>query len=93
VNRYGVMAMRYWARWLPGAYAAISDPDAFFTELGEEVAGQVEELAERLAGEDRPGEGYLDRVARLFTARAVAEEIILPQRARPEPESESGEEP
>lgn len=93
MNRYGVMAMRYWARWLPGAYAGISDADAFFTELGEEVAWQVEELAERLAGEGRPGEGYLDRVARLFTARAVAEEIILPQLVRPEPEPECGEEP
>lgn len=43
----------------------------------------MDELADRLAGEDQPGEGYLDRVARLFTARAVAEEIILPQRVRP----------
>ena len=31
MNRYGVMAMRYWARWLPQQYAAISDPDSFFT--------------------------------------------------------------
>jgi broad specificity phosphatase PhoE len=91
VNRYGAVAMRYWVQWLPTAYAGISDPDAFFTELGEEVAGQVEELAERLAGEDRPGEGYLAPLSRLFTARAVAEEIIVPQRVKPEPEA--GEEP
>jgi hypothetical protein len=91
VNRYGATAMRHWARWLPSAYAGISDPQAFFTELGEEVAAQVEELADYLAGEDRPGEGYLDQVARLFTARMVAEEIVLPQRVKPEPED--GEEP
>jgi hypothetical protein len=87
VNWYGATAMRHWARWRPRAYAGISDPVAFFTDLGEEVAAQVEELADDLAGEDRPGEGYLDQVARLFTARMVAEEVILPQQVRPEPES------
>jgi hypothetical protein len=86
VNWYGATAMRHWARWRPWAYAGISDPVAFFTELGEEMAAQVEELADDLAGEDRPGEGYLDRVARLFTARMAAEEIILPQRVWPRPE-------
>jgi hypothetical protein len=85
VNWYGATAMRHWARWRPRAYAGISDPDAFFTELGEEMAAQVEELADYLAGEDRPDEGYLDRVARLFTVRMVAEEIVLPQRVWPEP--------
>jgi hypothetical protein len=83
VNWYGAVAMRNWARWYSRAYASISDPQAFFTELGEEV----EELADYLAGEDQPGEGYLDQVARLFTARMVAEEIILPQWAWPEPEA------
>jgi hypothetical protein len=87
VNRYGVTAMRNWTRWWPRAYATISDPDTFFTELGEKVAAQVEELADYLAGEDQPGEGYLDQVARLFTARMVAEEIVLPQWAWPEPEA------
>ena len=86
MNRYGVMAMRYWAQWLPVTYAGISHPDAFFTELGDEAAWQVEQLADQLAGEDQAGEGYLDRAARLFTARMIAEEIILPQRVRPEPE-------
>jgi hypothetical protein len=85
VNWYGATAMRHWVRWRPRAYAGISDPDAFFTELGEEMAAQVEELADYLAGEDRPDEGYLDRVARLFTVRMVAEEIVLPQRVWPEP--------
>ena len=38
MNRYGVIAQRHWARWLPRQYAAISDPESFFTTLGEEVA-------------------------------------------------------
>ena len=37
MNRYGVIAQRHWARWLPGQYAGISDPESFFTALGEEL--------------------------------------------------------
>jgi hypothetical protein len=42
MNRYGVIARRHWARWLPRQYAAISDPESFFTTLGEEVARQID---------------------------------------------------
>jgi hypothetical protein len=40
----GDRARRYWARWLPGPYAEIRDPDEFFTVpsvLQEDVAAQV----------------------------------------------------
>jgi hypothetical protein len=79
MNRYGAMARRHWERWLPGQHVAIEDPDAFFALLGEEAARQVDDLAERLAGDGRPGEGYLERAGRLASARARAEEIVLPQ--------------
>lgn len=49
--RYGVKAQRHWARWLPRQYAAISDPEGFFTTPGEEVAGQIDDLADELVGE------------------------------------------
>ncbi len=79
MNRYGAMARSHWARWLPQRYAAISDPDSFFSTLGQETARQIEELAAELAGDDRPGEGYLEKAGRLTAARSQAEEIILPQ--------------
>ena len=88
MNHYGVKAMRYWAQWLPRVYAGISDPEVFFTELGEEVAWQVEQLADFLAGDDWPGEGYLNKVARLTTARTVAERLVLPHLVMPAPEDE-----
>jgi hypothetical protein len=87
VNRYGAMARRHWERWLPGQYAAISDPGAFFAVLGEEAARQVGDLAEQLTGDDQPGEGYLERAGRLASARARAEEMVLPQRVLPAPEA------
>ena len=58
MNRYGVMARSHWARWLPQRYATISDPDSFFSTLGQETAQQIDELAAELAGE-RPARGGL----------------------------------
>ncbi len=85
MNRYGAMAMRYWARWLPHQYAAISDPYSFFTALGEDVARQIEDLTDELVGEVEHGEGYLAQVGRLFAARIHAEELILAQQLMPDP--------
>lgn len=86
MNRYGVIAQRHWARWLPRQYAAISDPESFFNTLGEEVARQIDDLTDELAGEIRQGDSYLVRVGQLLAARAIAEELILPQRVLPEAE-------
>ena len=41
-----------------------------------QLAGQVDELTDELAGDDRPGEGYLGKAGRLTAARQQAEEII-----------------
>ena len=93
MNRYGAMARSHWARWLPQRYATISDPDSFFLTLGQETARQIDELAAELAGEDQPGEGYLEKAGRLTAARSQAEEIILPQQVLLPPESETSEDP
>jgi hypothetical protein len=88
MNRYGAMARSHWARWLPQRYAAIEDPDSFFSAIGQEAARQIDELAAELAGDDQPGEGYLVKAGRLTAARSQAEEIILPQQILPSPEPE-----
>jgi len=62
VNRYGVTAKRHWARRLPRLYAAISDPDRFFSTLGEEVARQIDDLTDELVGEIRQSDSYLAHV-------------------------------
>jgi hypothetical protein len=93
MNRYGVMARSHWARWLPQRYATISDPDSFFSTLGQETARQIDELAAELAGQDQPGEGYLEKAGRLTAARSQAEEIILPQQVLPPREPETSEDP
>jgi hypothetical protein len=93
MNRYGAMARSHWARWLPQRYAAIEDPDSFFSAIGQEAARQIDELAAELAGDDQPGEGYLVKAGRLTAARSQAEEIILPQQILPPPEPEASQDP
>lgn len=83
MDLYGHYAMTHWARWLPLHYAAIPDPVAFFTYLGDQVSLEVDALADEIAGDDPPGEGYLAKVQRLTLARRTAEEFILPVLVRP----------
>jgi hypothetical protein len=86
VNKYGTMARSHWQAWLPERYAAIREPDSFFSTLGLEAESQIEDLADQMAGDGQPGEGYLERAGRLAAARSQAEEIILPQLILPAPE-------
>ena len=86
MNRYGLMAQKHWARWLPARYAQIEDPDSFFSDLGRLTAERIDSLALNLAGDDRPGEGYLGKAGRLGEARHQAEEIVLADLILLEPE-------
>jgi len=77
MNKYAKLAMSHWKRTDPDRYATIADPQTFFRDLGEQAETQIQELAERLAGPDQPGEEYLQKVGRLNMARLQAEEAIL----------------
>jgi hypothetical protein len=65
-----------WPWFGPPWYAEIEDPDAFWAAIRRQFAGRVDELTDDLAGDDRPGEGYLAKAGRLTAARYQAEEII-----------------
>lgn len=86
MNYYGEIAQRHWARWLPNQYAAIEDPDSFFSDLGSRVEARIDELADQLAGDDQPGEDYLGKAGRIGQARRQAEEIVLSEMVLLEPE-------
>ena len=94
VNRYGEMAQAHWARWLPRRYASIQDPDSFFSDLGNQAEERINALATELAGNDQPGEEYLDKVGRLGEARHRAEQIVLTEDIllAPEPGADPDEE-
>ena len=79
MNQYGAIAEQHWKRWRPASYAAITDPTAYFTDLGEEAAGEITRLWAQMRAQvgNPPGEDYLARVARLNALRKQAEEIVL----------------
>lgn len=80
MNRYATIARKHWDTHAPSRVAALPDPTGFFSDLGDQIEAQVNDLAERLAtmtAGDGPAESYLERVARLQTARRTAEEVVM----------------
>lgn len=79
MNEYGAMARDHCRRWRPAAYAEITDPDSYFTDLGDRVAQEISDLwAELRARSGNPaGEDYIARVGRLNALRKQAEETVL----------------
>ena len=89
MNQYGTQALEHWARYAPDRVAALENPEAFFTDLGAEIAGQVSDLSAKL--ENHPAlllemtrssrQDYLQDAARRMTARRIAEEVVMNQLA------------
>lgn len=80
MNRYGQMAWDHWRKWRPRMLSGIEDPQTFFSTLGQETEQEIDELAQQIAGQDRPGETTLQKTARLREARISAESDLLPLR-------------
>ena len=77
MNQLGSTAKNYYRDYLPGQYASISDPQEFFSQLGQRLEQDVTSLAVALAGPDLPEETYLQKVGRLNMARSQATEQVL----------------
>ena len=77
MNRYGQQAMKHWHDTRPGQMRDLADPEAFFTQMGEDLAQAVEELARKLAGSPPPNETFMGHVQRLTMARFEAEGQVL----------------
>jgi hypothetical protein len=77
VNRYGAQAQRHWQQNFPDRIRELEDAETFFTQLGEDVSETIETMARTLAGAQPPGEGFMQRLQRLNTARAMAESHVL----------------
>jgi hypothetical protein len=77
MNHYATLARQHWQTHLPNRYQQLSDPETFFTQLGDQAMEEIDALAEALEGEDQIGETFLAKAARLNTARADAESTVL----------------
>lgn len=91
MTKYGAMAQRHWRTWLPNRYAAIADPDSFFSQLGIEVSGRIASVELDLLGPDDPQEEHFTRVGRRKMARLQAEELVLSEMVLLQPEQETDE--
>ena len=61
---------------------------SFFTQLGADLEEQIDALARAIAGPDQQGESYLEKVARLSSARFNAESDLIREAMIPEPGEE-----
>lgn len=77
MNHYGVRAQEHWRTHLARQLAGIPDPEAFFTLLGETAETEIEHRAEALAQMKPAAEGYLEEIARVQTARQLAEMEVM----------------
>ena len=88
MNDYGRMALDHWRRWLPQRYSQIEDPNSFFSTLGDQAAKRIADLTLDLAGEDPPGEAFMDKLGRLNNAAQRAREMVLPEMVLLAPETD-----
>ena len=46
MNHYGQLARDHWMQWLPERFATIENPEAFFTDLGQQIHSQIDTLCQ-----------------------------------------------
>ncbi len=77
MNLYGMRVRDHYRKYLPKAYAGIEDPETFFTEIGETMEDQIEDLDFALRGPDPEEETFMERVSRFRWARFNAESQVM----------------
>ena len=86
MNRYARLAYDHTRQHQPKTFAAMADPLAHFTSLGEEIEDQITRLRDRLLGAPRADENLDDYRRRSYQARRQAEEVVLAEVVWTEPE-------
>lgn len=89
MGRYGEMAARHMARWLPSSFAAIpeAEREEYFMRLDEEVSQQIADRERSLKPPQSLQESdHLEYVGQLRMARLMAEEEVLREMVYLEPE-------
>lgn len=86
MNTYGKFAQDTWKTLAPRQYELIVNPEEWFTNLGKEAENAVGDLSVKIAGQDLPGETYLEKVGRLNAAKTQAEEIVRVEILTPQAE-------
>lgn len=80
MEEYAMLVRNHWERNRRDQIAMLPDPDLYFQQVGEQMADEIETMADELAGQAPPGETYWQRVGRLNEATNRAREIVLRER-------------
>jgi hypothetical protein len=80
---YAIRAETHYRQHLPARYQALTDPDSFFTDLGEQISVLVAQRKQAILAQLPPAEGYLAQLAALNTAQTRAEDQVLRQMLPP----------
>jgi hypothetical protein len=94
MNRWARLAREHWALWLPTRYRALlarGNPEGFFTELGVQVATEIEALYDAMLSDMPPGLNATEAAGWQRTARQNAESQILSEMVLLAPEVEQTE--
>ena len=91
MNEYALMAHEHWKRFRPTHYASLPDRETFFATLGQQAQTEIETRAQRLAGADPAGEGYMQKLRRLETAKRTARDEVIREMILVTPEDEEAE--
>lgn len=77
MNEYGAAALAYWQTDLPTRFSTLPAPEVFFTDLGEQVADQIEATWTEMDRTVPHEVGYLPRVGQLENSKMRAREIVM----------------
>lgn len=93
MNRYGAVAMKHWVEFLPLSYRGLTDPQGFFTTLGQEVEEAIAQRELELRHQITPTEDYPHMARAYWTCHLEAEQQVLREMVYVEPEVEEGDPP
>lgn len=91
MNQYGKMLQTQHRIARPSEHAQITDPERFFSEIGEQVQSEISEMRDRMLGSQQPGESLEDYRLRSYQALSAAAEIVLTDHYLTIPESDEDE--
>jgi len=78
MNHYGAQAQKHWKQRRSAEYAQIEDPERYFTDLGNQIATEIERR--RNTAELQTGAGqstdFLANLQSLNSAASVADEVM-----------------
>lgn len=81
MNQYGRQARTWWQMYRPQAFAELTDPDKYFTDLGQQAETMVNTLSMDIEAKWKVNsrDDFWERLGLMNNARRSAEETVMDQ--------------